>query len=223
MMRQIALAAALIGLGLLPTSGKAAVSFALGNNAPQQNIDYTFLNNFQALGYESGSGDPAFTVTTDTALTVPGNGSSGLQVANPANLWQHINIDPLTDTLILALEADPRSQPGGTAGYFYVTASDASGTYSSLPGGAYSLTSGENYFTATASPGFVITDLNIYSINAAGVATPLIYSLRQVRTLEGTGVTATPEPATLVTAAMGLVLVGAGGLRRRLRSRKAAA
>lgn len=226
MIRRMALAAALIGLGLVPTTGEASISFTIGaGGSPNVNLDYRKTGDMTAIGSLIGTTTDVLSITTDASLNVPSGGQATIEAAT-STLFSQIRIDDLAGGFVLGgFEANPQTAPGGTTGFFYLVATDNFGasfdSRTQNGGNAYQLRRGQNFFTALASDNQTIQSLTIFaSSSRSGTPTArIIESLSQVRIEAGT-VAPVPEPATLVSAFMGLALVGAGGLRRRLRSRK---
>jgi len=205
MMKQVFWGALTLALLLVSArSAQASIVFQLGNN-PQPNEENVLFGSQQ-------TGNPVFGTTNQTSSTVqfssttdtlhtPSSGQARVEavdgslnnitVSTPGKVFNDIIFNPFqgSGTATVSVVAN---EPGGGQQTF---------TFS------YALGNGQNFLTIFATGGETIESA---TIDAPGGFT----DLRQPR-ISGVGVTAVPEPASMILFGMGAVGLVGYGIRRR--------
>jgi len=207
MKKLFGIAAAVVVLGMLsPARGDIVIEQPKGGSGdPIDTLAYVKVTDTTAYGYFLGDKDktPVVNFTTDVKLTVPSGGQAKIEA--DSTLFTSITIKPETEFVLLGFEANPTG--GNTSGTFTVKAYDQKGLAATE---VFTFdANGQNFFTATASKGQVIT---LLTVEASGA---LIKTISQVR-LDATTPTEVPEPASIAMLGFSS-LVGLGYAWRRRR------
>jgi len=205
MMKQVFWGALTLALLLVSArSAQASIVFQLGNN-PQPNEENVLFGSQQTGNPVFGTTNQTnstvqFSSTTDT-LHTPSSGQARVEavdgslnnitVSTPGKVFNDIIFNPFqgSGTATVSVVAN---EPGGGQQTF---------TFS------YALGNGQNFLTIFATGGETIESA---TIDAPGGFT----DLRQPR-ISGVGVTAVPEPASMILFGMGAVGLVGYGIRRR--------
>jgi hypothetical protein len=208
LLRRLAIPIALLGVGALPATGRADISFDLGNTTTTTNIGAFVANtDTTATGSELGTGPALIEVVTDSALTVPAQGQARIEAASPDDLFLQVDFDPAGAVPgFFAIELNPMITPGsGATGTFQLVATDNMGAVTTSP--TFDYGAGENRVFALATAGQDIRSLSLNVLTGPG-----FLDIRQIR------VTPVPEPGSLALVGLGLAALGLVGLRRATRT-----
>jgi len=225
--------AALLGLGLLPGTSRANVTFTMDpvqtttNAGDFKQVNDTTINALNLnQNQQLGQNTPILQIVTDTASMIQSPGGGGQSFIKAVDApFGNVVITPINPPLagFTTLELNPFTEPGPgpNEGTFYLLATDNEGTVFDsrvVTGGLFTFDeNGQNRFAAVAVDGQFITRLEMV------IEPPNADILKQFRLNYVLAPTtqAVPEPSTMALALSGLVGFGFAGLRR-LRRREAA-
>jgi PEP-CTERM motif len=167
------------------TNGPPTVIGHLQQVVPDTAVDFTSGEGLSVIdpGFNAVSGQDPITGFDDMAITVPGHTFTSI-------ILQLTSLSSVTDGTVTFTAL---TTVGGPFGSGPLTLSHTGG--------------GQNYFTITADPGTLITELDFT------VGGPFLDNVSQVRIGGVSDVTIVPEPATY--GMVGFALIGLGWLRRR--------
>lgn len=211
---------AVLGLGLLPGTSRADISFTMNpvsTDTQTGAFNQVDATTFQALNLNQnpvlGQDTPILQIVTDTAGTVQGSGQSMIVAVAPPGFGDVV-ITPINPPLVgfTTLEVNPFTAPGTAApGNFTLIATDGKGATFTSPTFSFDA-NGQNRFAAVASNGEIITRLEMVVQPASA---DILKQFRLNFVLAGGIPNPVPEPSTVALALSGLGTIGLMALRRR--------
>jgi hypothetical protein len=225
-MKFLVTAMAVLGLFLAPSLSRADISIVQKNNPQPDEANVLFQ------GTQSGSSVVGVTNTTPSVnvnfTSLVGQTLTGLQASGQAVLEA---FDGTTQVQLMGVQVDvggTRFQDlifnaggtGSTAGSITITANGfaADGTTAEQVSATFDLKNGSNFATTVASNGETLSNVQ-FTFNPAGTG---VVDAKQFRISGIAGVTPppnpTPEPSTMLIAAVGAMGFAGYSLRRRKKS-----